>query len=94
MAYDKTTGAHTPRGRFYVNVQVNSFGRAGAVRVSENDSISGLGSVVASFRVASGQISIVGHNTGGSIITINGQLKSLPVTVTSLAIYLTNTTTS
>ena len=43
-----------------------------------------------SYHLASGEVPIVGHNTGSSTVTINSQLKILPVT--SLAIYLTNTT--
>jgi O-glycosyl hydrolase len=94
LAYDPTTGAYTPRKRFYVNAQINHFVRPGAVRISVTDSISGLGNVVAFYQLAAEQVSIVGHNSGGSTITINGQLKNLPVTVASLAIYLTNATTN
>lgn len=76
-----------------MNAQLYRFIRPGAVRISVTDSISGL-DAAAFYLGSSGQVSIIGHNSSGSTVTINGQLKNLPVTVTSLAIYLTNTSTN
>ncbi len=93
MSYSPSTGLFTPHNGFYVTASINHFIRPGAVRISANDSVSG-GNTVAFYNPTNGQVSIVGHNTNGSSITINGQLKSLAATVTSLQAYFTNSTTN
>ena len=93
MSYSPSTGLFTPHNGFYVTASINHFIRPGAVRISANDSVSG-GNTVAFYNPSNGQVSIVGHNTNGSSITINGQLKSLAATVTSLLAYFTNSTTN
>ena len=89
LAFNQTTGIYTPRARFYANAQLNRFIRPGAVRIGVNNSIPGV-TVVAFYHPLSGQVSIVGHNTGPSPVTINGLLQNLPI-VNSLALYQTNT---
>ena len=88
LAFNQQTGIYTPRARFYANAQLNRFIRPGAVRIGVNNSIPGV-TVVAFSHPLSGQVSIVGHNTGASPVTINGLLQSLPI-VNSLALYRTN----
>ena len=88
LAYDQSTGDYTPRKRFYANAQLSRFIRPGAVRIAVNSSISGL-TVLAFSNPTNGQVTIVGHNTGSSAVTINGQLQNLP-SVNSLALYQTN----
>lgn len=88
LAFNRTTGIYTPRARFYANAQLNRFIRPGAVRIGVNNSIPGV-TVVAFFHPLSGQVSIVGHNTGASSVTINGLFQNLPI-VNSLALYQTN----
>jgi len=93
MSYNATTGLFTPLNGFYVTASINHFIRPGAVRINATDSVSG-GSTVATYNAPVGQVSVVGHNTKSSSITINGQLKNVPLTVTSLLVYFTNSTTN
>jgi hypothetical protein len=88
LAFNQSTGTYTPRARFYANAQLNRFIRPGAVRIGVNTSVPGV-TVVAFYHPLSGQVSIVGHNTDASPVTINGLLQSLPL-VNSLAPYQTN----
>ena len=88
LAFNQTTGIYTPRARFYANAQLNRFIRPGAVRIGVNNSIPGV-TVVAFSHPVSGQVSIVGHNTGASPVTLNGLLQNLPI-VSSFALYQTN----
>ncbi|MFZ3213773.1 MAG: Ig-like domain-containing protein [Terriglobales bacterium] len=93
MSYNTGTGVFAPLNGFYVTASINHFIRPGSVRISATDTVSG-GNTVATYNSAAGQVSIVGHNVGSSSITINGQLKNLPVTMTSLALYFTNSSTN
>ncbi len=89
LAYNTATGVYTPRKRFYANAQLTAFIRPGAKRVSVSTSVTGL-TALAFYDAAKGQVAIVGHNTGGSPAVINGQFSNLPVTVSALALYETN----
>jgi hypothetical protein len=88
LGYDSSTGAYSPRKRFYANAQLSRFIRPGLVRIGVNSSISGL-TLLAFLNPVSGQVTIVGHNTGTSAVTINGQLRNLSPS-SSLALYQTN----
>jgi len=88
LAYDQPTGVYTPRKRFYANAQLSRFIRPGSVRIAANSSISGL-TVLAFSNPTTGQVTIVGHNTGASAVTINGQLQNLSAP-NSLMLYQTN----
>jgi O-glycosyl hydrolase len=89
LSYDQSTHVYSKRKRFYVNAQMNAFVPPGAVRVSLNDSVSGLGTTVGFVHAASGKVTIVGHNVGGAPITIQGRLLNVP-TVTSFEVYVTD----
>jgi len=88
LAYNQSTGVYTPRKRFYANAQLSRFIRPGSVRIAVSSSISGL-TVLAFSNPTTGQVTIVGHNTSTSAITINGQLQNLSVP-NSLMLYQTN----
>jgi O-glycosyl hydrolase len=94
LNYNAATGIYTPRKRFYANAQLNRFVRPGARRVSLSTSVGSLGHMAAFYDAANGKVTIIGHNTGGSPVTINGELLNLPLTVTSLSYYQTNSSTN
>jgi MYXO-CTERM domain-containing protein len=88
VAYDQGSHAYSARKRLFANAQIAKFVRPGAVRVSETDSISTLGTTVA-FLDTSGSLTIVGYNDATSAIEISGELLNL-APVSSLALYETN----
>jgi VCBS repeat-containing protein len=90
LAYDMSTGLYTPRKRFYMNTQINRFIRPGMKVVDISGLSSSLGNTVAVYNQTTGEFSIVGHNTGSSSFTINGQLQNVPIVIDSLALYETN----
>ena len=90
LAYDQTTGLYTPRKRFYVNSQINRFITPGAQMVALSGSVSGLDHTVAFYNPGTQKVTVVGHNTASSPITIVGQINNLPVEVTSMSLYQTN----
>ena len=90
LAYDQTTGLYTPRKRFYVNSQINRFITPGAQMVSLSDSVPGLAHTVAFYNPGTQKLTMVGHNTGSSPITISGEINNLPIQVTSMSVYQTN----
>ena len=88
LSYDQSSGIYSPRKRFYVNSQINRFVTPGAQTLAVTDSISGY--VDAFYNPATKKITIVGHNTSSSAITVNGQMNNLPVGVSSMSVYETN----
>ena len=90
LSYDQATGLYAPRKRFYTNAQVNRFVSPGSQRILANDTISGLDHVVAFYNSTTNRFTLIAHNTGAAPITINGLLTGLPVAVTSLSLYQTN----
>ena len=89
LSYDSTKKVYKPRKRFYVNAQLTKFVRPGMKQLFENDTIDGLGTTVSFYNPTTRQISITGHNTNSTPITINGQLKNLR-SIKSLFAYETN----
>jgi O-glycosyl hydrolase len=93
LAYNKTTGVYTPRKRFYVNSQITRFIRAGMKRVGVTISIGGL-TALAFHDTSTRRVTIVGHNSGNTPVTINGQFSNMPETVTSLSLFQTDSGSS
>jgi O-glycosyl hydrolase len=91
LAYDQTSGVYSPRKRFYVNSQINRFVTPCSQTLSLTNSVSGLSYVVAFYNRTTQKVSIVGHNTAASPITVNGQINNLTVAVSSMNVYETNT---
>jgi len=89
LAYNAGSGLYTKRKRFYVNAQLNGFVSPGCVRIAETDAISSLGAVVPFLNATSGRITMIGHNSGGSPITIRGRLDNCPA-IASFHVYLTD----
>ena len=85
LAYNTSTHQYTPRKRFYVNSQINRFIRPGMVRVDVSNLSSSISNTVAGYNQTTGQLSIVGHNTGSSSVTISGQIQNIPTPINSLA---------
>jgi hypothetical protein len=76
------------RGRAWPEATIAKAIRPGMVRLGVTTALSTL-SVLSFYDATTGKFSIVGHNTGGSAITINGQLQNLP-NISSLSLYQTN----
>jgi O-glycosyl hydrolase len=93
LAYNTGTGLYTARKRFYVNSQLTRFIRPGAKRIALTTALSGLNKSLAFYDAASGKIAIVGHNSGSGSVAVSGQLRNLPVAVTALASYQTDSGT-
>jgi hypothetical protein len=66
--------------------------RPGMTMLGLNTTLSTL-SVLSFYNSTSGEFSIVGHNTGSSAVTINGQLQNLP-SILNLSLYQTTSTTN
>jgi hypothetical protein len=71
-----------------LNSQINRF--VTPQTLSLTNSVSGLSHVGAFYNRTTQKVSIVGHNTAASPITVNGQINNLPVAVTSMNLYETN----
>jgi O-glycosyl hydrolase len=91
LAYDQTRGVYSPRKRFYVNTQINRFVTPCSQTLSLTNSVSGLSHVAAFYNRTTQKVSIVGHNTAASPVTVNGQINNLPVDISSMNVYETNT---
>jgi O-glycosyl hydrolase len=91
LAYDQTSGVYSPRKRFYVNSQINRFVTPCSQTLSLTNSVSGLSHVGAFYNRTTRKFAIVGHNTAASPVTVNGQINNLPMAVTSMNVYETNT---
>src|SRR4029077_19754142 len=81
---DQTSGVYSPRKRFYVNSQINRFVTPCSQTLSVTNSVSGLSHVGAFYNRTTQKVSIVGHNTAVSPVTVNGQINNLPVAVSSM----------
>ena len=90
LAYDQTTGVYSPRKRFYVNSQINRFVTPGSQTLFLTNSVSGLGHVGAFYNPTTHRVTIVGHNTASSSITVNGQINDVPVAISSMNVYETD----
>ena len=90
LAYDQTRGVYSPRKRFYVNSQINRFVTPCSQTLSLTNSVSGLSHVGAFYNRTTKKVSIVGHNTAASPITVNGQINNLPLALSSMNVYETN----
>src|SRR5262249_55563300 len=82
LAYNN--GTYTPRQQFYQE-SVFKYVQPGSIRVSANESNGNL-TIYAFRHPTSGRVVIVGRNTSGSAITINGSLSGVG-TVTSFQSY-------
>lgn len=89
LAYDPGKKIYKPRKRSFVNAQLTKFIRPGMIQLAENDSIDGLGTTVAFYDSRTLRLTITGHNTNSTPITINGQLKNLR-RIKSLVAYQSN----
>ena len=84
------TGAYVPKKRLFTNAQVFKFVTPGSTRIAAASSDSGV--VVQAFaNPTTGQLTIVGHNTGSSSVTIQGHLTS-DFSSANLALYQTTAT--
>jgi O-glycosyl hydrolase len=93
IAYNQNTGAYSARKRFYANAQVNRYIRPGAKRISLTESLNSVTQSVATYDSAAGKLTIVGYNSG-SAATIEGAITNIPVSITSLKLYQTNSSTN
>jgi hypothetical protein len=87
LAYNQSTGVYTARPQFY---QMGTFKYVtpGSIRISATESNSNL-TIYAFRNPVSGQITIVGRNTGSSSITLNGSLTSAG-SIGALQLYATD----
>jgi O-glycosyl hydrolase len=76
------------RGRAWPEATIAKAISPGMARIGLSTNIPNL-TALSFYNPSTGRISIVGHNTGNSQITINGLLQNLP-TISSLAFYETN----
>ena len=83
---------YTPRQNFYTLAQFAKFVRPGARRIGASSLADPL-SLQAFYHDTSGQLSIVGFNTGGTDQVLSGTLASLPP-VASLDLYYTTSSTN
>jgi O-glycosyl hydrolase len=78
---------YTVRGRAWPEGTLARAIRPGMTRIGTSTNLFGI--VSAFYDSSTGWFSIVGHNSGSSSITINGQLQNLPA-ISSLSLYQTN----
>lgn len=83
---------YTPRKGFYALAQISKFVRPGAKRVDTSGSLGAL-EALAFYQTNTGQITIVGENTGVSASVLNGRLTNLPP-VDALEFYYTDANTN
>jgi O-glycosyl hydrolase len=93
VAYDAATQGWTPRKQFYQFAQVFRFVRPGAQRIGWSGSIPGLSRLEAFRHPANGQFTIVGINTNGGPVSLQGSLAALPGVV-ALDLYYTSALTN
>ena len=89
LSYSTSTRLYTPRTAFYEFAQLFKFVPAGSVRVAASESSSSV-TIYAFHHAASGRVTLVGRNAGGSV-TFSGVLANLPV-VPSFEFYRTSGT--
>lgn len=88
LSYDERAGTYAKRKRFHVNGHLTRWIRPGQQRISVTAPGNVLAAAFADRTAAT--LSIVGHNGGGSAVVLEGSLRSLPFTVTSLRFYETD----
>ena len=76
LQYDSSTGIYTRRPPFYQIEHIFRFVPKGSVRIGATESNAAL-QIYAFRHQASGRLTIVGRNTGGSAITVQGSLSGL-----------------
>lgn len=84
LAYNSGTGTYSARPQFY-QASVFKYVQPGSIRVAATESNGNL-TIYAFRHPVSGRVVLVGRNTGGSAITINGSLSGVG-TVTSFQSY-------
>jgi O-glycosyl hydrolase len=89
VAYDTETGVYTPKDRYFTNAQFFKFIPPGSVRIDAKEAEPSL-QVLAFRHAATGRITIVGQNLGGTALTLNGTLANVPSAPTTLALYRTS----
>ncbi len=95
LAVDNTNATpktYTPRKGFYALAQVAKFVRPGAQRIDATGSLSPL-VAMAFYQTNTGQLSIVGENTGTTATLLTGRLTNLPP-VNTLDFYYTDSSTN
>jgi hypothetical protein len=88
LAYDIPTGTYSPRPSFYEDEQIFKFAPPGSVRVGAAESNGNL-TLYAFYHRASGRLTLVGRNAGGTNLTVSASLSNLPA-ATSFELYRTN----
>ena len=86
LAYNQTTGVYTARPQFY-QMETFKYVTPGSIRIGASESNSNL-TVYAFRNPLSGQVTIVGRNTGSSSITLNGSLTGAG-SIAALQLYAT-----
>jgi O-glycosyl hydrolase len=89
LAYDKTTSRWTPRKQFYEYAQLFKYVAPGAVRIGATSGNNKL--AVYAYRNPDGKVVIVGRNTAGSAVAVNGTLSSIKAPHTLDFTYTTRT---
>jgi len=92
LSYSTSTHLYTPRKAFYEFAQLFKYVPAGSVRVAATES-NGSVTIFAFHHPASGRVTIVGRNEGGSNVTFAGVLTNL-AGVTSFEVYRTNSSSN
>ncbi len=90
LQYNAGSQTYTPRTGYSIIKQVHKFIRPGAVRIAAIESHGAL-RVFAFQHPTTGQVTILGRNTGGSSVNVSGVLASLPA-VTAFEFYHSTST--
>ncbi len=93
LAYDLESGAYSPKPRFYTNAQFFKSVPPGSVRIAAMEAEPDL-QVLAFRHAASGRLTIVGQNLGGSTLTLDTTITNVPSAPTTLALYRTSSSLS
>src|SRR5438067_4653616 len=77
LAYNTSTGTYSPRPSFYQDEQIFRYVPPGSVRVGAAQSNGNL-TLYAFDHQASGRLTLVGRNAGGTNLTVSASLANLP----------------
>lgn len=88
LAFDSATGTYAPRPRFFTNAQVFRFVTPGMVRIASS-STNGDVRALAFRDPSTGQLAIVGHNSGGGDATLRINLQGLPAPASAVHVVQT-----
>jgi hypothetical protein len=77
LAYDIGTGTYSPRPSFYQDQAIFKFVPPGSTRIGATQSNGNL-TLYAYYQRATGRVTLVGRNSGGTTLTVNGALNNLP----------------